>query len=927
MNAEDEEAATGAAEHAPTRDGQRSARRRGDRGSLSGRTLLHYRFGELLGAGGMGEVYRATDLRLRREIAIKVLPEEMSRQPRRLKRFQREAEILAGLKHPNIVTLFAVEEFEALRFLSLELIDGETLAERLPEAGLEVVEVLRYALPIARALAAAHERRITHRDLKPSNVMVESETGNVKVLDFGVAKESHEHELSKPPSTVDETVPMVTQAGGMVGTVPYMAPEQLRGEEATPRSDVFALGALLFELSTGRRPFEAISQAELMARIMRDDAPGLRQLRPRAPAMLESIVARCLEKEPAARYADAGEVARALEVLAAHLSSRSLTAPLVVRGLLPARRGARNLLLAGVAMAAVAAGAGLWAARPLLDRPPPVDEVRDFVRLVTVPMQIDGSLEYEHTVRGLEESLRHTLLEVPGLHLVDEGELANVSSSAGIELGDETRRSELLAQLGADAALYGVIDWSERELTGELTMRLVGTEELGLDWRQSYRSRPENRARINAEIAGDVARQLHLLRPGDVIEPTPMTSVAEAEAAYLRSLNLRRVGRLDEANEALQRAVELDPQFGLAWSELAVAEIDNHRNAGRCLPAPMIGDTIDRVERAIDHARQLAPNDSSRRVAEALYVGQVHQQPQRALQIFEQLLDSHPGRSDLLLGYALMQRSAGDGAAATETLRRAWSLHGTDPQVRDQLAWDRLTSRDYAEAEQMGRLLLSLVPGRTFALEVLQPALLAGGAPVEEVEALHRELESQGFTVHTRLALQLAVVREDWPLAAQRLLERRASRSIPEDEHGWLHAVDMPYAFLIARHQELAFDWRGEADVALRYLEAQFDQDPLDPVLRSMAALVAAALGDSERSRRYLARARELAANQWLYRARVLEYGVWIEVMNGEPRRAAEYLTEVLGLDFGSYWSETYVERDPTLTPALTALRRRGNGP
>src|SRR6266850_6235185 len=213
-----------------------------------------------LGAGGMGEVYRARDTRLGREVAIKVLPAGVASNPDRLARFEREARTIAGLNHPNVVTLFSVEDEGGIRFLTMELVEGQSLDRVVKAGGLPLTRVLELSIPLANALVAAHERGVIHRDLKPANVMVTHDDW-VKVLDFGLAKVAA-GEGSSPDATVDATAGAPLSGEGQVlGTVPYMAPEQIRGETVDARSDLFALGVILYELATGKRPFTATSSA------------------------------------------------------------------------------------------------------------------------------------------------------------------------------------------------------------------------------------------------------------------------------------------------------------------------------------------------------------------------------------------------------------------------------------------------------------------------------------------------------------------------------------------------------------------------------------------------------------------------------------------------------------------------------------------
>jgi serine/threonine protein kinase/tetratricopeptide (TPR) repeat protein len=266
-----------------------------------------------LGTGGMGEVYRARDTRLGRDIALKVLPAEVSASPERLARFEREAQTVASLNHPNIVTLHTIEEVDGTRFLTLELVEGRDLGALVTPGGLPVRRVLELATPLADALVAAHEKGVVHRDLKPANVMVTSD-GRVKVLDFGLAKVGDSHGETLPSTAATRTAP-ISHPGEAIGTVPYMAPEQILGEAVDHRVDLFSFGVLVYELATGRRPFHGQTTWETSAAILRETPPSLTTVRPDLPADLSRIVSRCLEKQPRARFQTALDVANELRLL------------------------------------------------------------------------------------------------------------------------------------------------------------------------------------------------------------------------------------------------------------------------------------------------------------------------------------------------------------------------------------------------------------------------------------------------------------------------------------------------------------------------------------------------------------------------------------------------------------------------------------
>ncbi len=309
------------------------------------------------GAGGMGEVYRARDARLNRDVAVKVLPTEFSRDPDRLHRFQQEAQAVAALNHPNIMAIHDFGEHERSPYIVAELLEGETLRERLRGGALPTRKATDYAEQIARGLAAAHEKGIVHRDLKPENIFI-TRDGRVKILDFGLAKLARHEGI---PATDAATLVSQTEPGVVMGTVGYMSPEQVRGQTADHRSDLFSFGAILYEMLSGRRAFRGETSVETMSAILKEYPPELTETNRSVPPALERIVRHCLEKNPEERFQSARDVAFNLQSLSGSTSQVAAIAP----ARQPAARVSRVAALAALSLAALAAvfWAG-WTVRP-----------------------------------------------------------------------------------------------------------------------------------------------------------------------------------------------------------------------------------------------------------------------------------------------------------------------------------------------------------------------------------------------------------------------------------------------------------------------------------------------------------------------------------------------------------------------------------
>lgn len=324
----------------------------------SGTKLGPYEIVSLLGAGGMGEVYRARDGRLRRDVAIKVLPQTLSLDADRMRRFEQEALATAALNHPNILAVFDIGASEGSPYVVSELLEGETLRDRLRSGPLPVRKTLDYAMQIAHGLAAAHEKGIIHRDLKPENLFV-TKDGRLKILDFGLAKLT---QREAPASTSIATVSHGTEAGIVMGTAGYMSPEQVRGSAVDARSDIFSFGAILYEMLSGKRAFHGETPADTMSSILKEDPPELSETNRNVSPALERIVQHCLEKNPESRFHSASDVAFDLE----HLSGLSGSSPKIAASGIAGARPSRTLLIgtgAALALALVASLLGWWLGR------------------------------------------------------------------------------------------------------------------------------------------------------------------------------------------------------------------------------------------------------------------------------------------------------------------------------------------------------------------------------------------------------------------------------------------------------------------------------------------------------------------------------------------------------------------------------------
>ncbi len=478
---------------------------------MIGRTLSHYRITAAIGAGGMGEVYRATDSKLGREVALKVLPAGMAGNPDRLARFQREARSVAALNHPNIVTLYSVEEDDCVHFLTMELVSGESLDHGIPDSGLPADRIVAIAQALAEALYAAHEKGIVHRDLKPANIMV-TEEGRVKVLDFGLAKDVGQ---AGPDETTLTSVGR-TQIGVVIGTPAYMSPEQIAGREVDHRTDIFSLGIVLYQMATGHRPFHGNSSAELASAILRDTPPFVTDIRPELPADLARIIRHCLEKEPVNRVQTAREVANELRRIAnVSRSSGSLGPPVGDAG--------------------------------------PSIAVMPFQNLSADP-------ENEFFSEGLAEEILNALSQVEGLSVA-------ARASSFYFKGKAAEIGEIANRLRVANLLQGSVRRAANRI--RVTVQLVDARNGFQLWSERYDRQMEDIFELQDEIAQAIAERLKVTLGGVVTRPTENIEAYELYLKGRHHWHQRMPGSLQAAMKCFEETIKLDPQYALAYAGLA----------------------------------------------------------------------------------------------------------------------------------------------------------------------------------------------------------------------------------------------------------------------------------------------------------------------------------------------------------------------
>jgi len=850
-----------------------------------------------LGAGGMGEVYRARDERLGRDVAIKLLPEAVANDPGRLKRFEQEARALAHLSHPAILSIFDFAKTGEAVFAVTELLEGETLRERLRHEKLAWRRAVEVATALADGLASAHGAGIIHRDVKPENIFL-TRDGRVKILDFGLART--EPAQAEQLGTLSLR-PEGTQPGAVLGTVGYMAPEQVRGEPADARSDIFALGCVLFEMLTGQRAFKRDTAAETMTAVLKDPVPEVAVSGTDISSELDCLIRHCLEKNPLERFQSASDLAFSLREVAKPGTHST-----------PAFRvKSRRVPRAWIAVAApfVLAGAVLlWRWGTVARRGSA--GATAVHRIAVLPFENLGAPEDAYFVAGVSDEIMERLASVHGLAVVSR---ASCSQYAGTAKSPR----EIGGELDVKYLVTGKVRWARGSAAADkvrITPELVRVGDDTSLWTKNYELRTDGVLAVPSEIARSVVSALGLAlverEPGSLdVQPTGNT---EAYQAFLRGRFLARQPHFTLATwlaaaDDFARAVRLDPQFALAWAELSKAHsrlvyFRYDISPERCRQA----------QQALDRARALMHDSAEVHFAAGYYHLWIERNAKEALKEFDAASRGIPNSDEAQSAKGELFRLRGDWEPALEAYRAVCSLSPRDGAAVVDVAETLWWMRRYREADEAADRSIALAPDQAWPYLTKAFNLWSWKG---------RDGVSQA-----RAALDFLATEHEWWEWAwfhQEEMEGRFNEALERmdrDPEGWVRVkIQAAPKVFFAAVLRMALGKTAEArrgfETARRLLEPEVKSIPDDPRYHGSLGIAYAALGRKEDAVREGRRATELLpiSKDAVYGiAHVIDLG-HIYVLTGETDEAIAQLEDLLSRP--SWITVPWLRVDPRWRP------------
>jgi TolB-like protein/Flp pilus assembly protein TadD len=687
-----------------------------------GTRLGPYEIVEAIGSGGMGDVYRARDTRLDRDVAVKVLPERVARDAEARMRFEREAKAVAALTHSNILAIHDYGSESGAAFHVTELLEGETLRKRINAGALPWRKASEIGAAIADGLAAAHAKGIIHRDLKPENIFLTTD-GRVKILDFGIAQLVR---AEPPPSEEIDTsalptAPMKTEPGAVIGTAGYMAPEQLRGEGVDARTDIFSLGALLYEMTTGRPAFIRGTVIDSLSAILTENPDVFTVSEKLIPYELARVIQRCLEKKREERFQSARDLAFALRAVG--------TSTLTFEA--PAERRRRMFVWGGIALALIAMTAAYMTFRngfvgefSIVPNAPP----RAFQSIAILPfVNATGDREAEYLSDGITETLINSLARVPGLRVMSRTSVFHYKGKPAnpVTVGKELRVS---------AVVVGRIETVGDRLV--VSAELVDARDNALIWGNRYQTARTDIFSVQDSLASEIAHMLRLQLGGreQQLLTKRHTTDPRAYELYLKGRfqwNKRNAEGLYKAIELFNQAIEIDPQYALAYA--GIADCYNLLDIWANLPT---SETFPRAKAAAQKALSIDDQLAEAHTSLAYAIHTYEWDWKAAEREYRRAIELNPNYATARQWYAEFLTAVGRFDEAEQQGKKALEIDPMSPIINAVVAWNSTMARRYDAAIQQGTRTTQLFPDFMPGHAYLGLALLESGRPREALAPL-----------------------------------------------------------------------------------------------------------------------------------------------------------------------------------------------